>query len=63
MASDPRLSAIGEELKEKPPAILNATRRKFGAARAAKQKTAILLSKGRKAGVKLPSYPASKFSK
>jgi len=50
------LSAIGEELKSNPPAIVNATRRKFGAARAAKQKTAILLSKARKAGVKIPNY-------
>jgi len=50
------LEAIGHELKVSPPAIINSTRRKFGAARAAKQKTAILLSKARKAGVKIPNY-------
>ena len=50
------LEAIGHELKVSPPAIINSTRRKFGAARAAKQKTAILLSKARRAGVKIPNY-------
>lgn len=53
------LSAIGSELKANPPAIVNATRRKFGAARAGKQKTAILLSKARAAGVKIPQYNKS----
>jgi len=57
------MSAIGEEMKSNPPSILRATRRKFGVARAAKQKTAILLSKARAAGVKIPSYNPSKFSK
>ena len=57
------VSAIGEEMKSNPPSILRATRRKFGVARAAKQKTAILLSKARQAGVKIPSYPASKLGK
>lgn len=50
------LSAIGRELRDNPPAIVNATKRKFGAARAQKQNTAILLSKARRAGVKIPSY-------
>lgn len=63
MADDNRLEAIGHELKTKPPAVLNATRRKFGVARAEKQRKAILLSKARQAGVKVPSYNASKFSK
>ncbi len=58
-----KLEAIGHELKANPPAIVNATRRKFGAARAQKQNTAILLSKARKAGVKLPSYSAKSMSK
>ncbi len=58
-----KLEAIGHELKVNPPAIVNATRRKFGAARAQKQNTAILLSKARKAGVKLPSYSAKSMSK
>jgi len=57
------LSTIGQEMKSNPPSILRATRRKFGVARAAKQKTAILLSKARQAGVKIPSYPASKLGK
>ena len=57
------LEAIGHEMKENPPAILNATRRKFGAAKAEKQRKAILLSKGRAAGVKLPSYSPKSMSK
>ncbi len=58
-----KLEAIGHELKVNPPAIVNATRRKFGAARAQKQNTAIMLSKARRAGVKLPSYSAKSMSK
>jgi len=57
------LEAIGHELKTNPPAIVNANRRKFGAARAQKQSTAILLSKARKAGVNVPSYSAKSMSK
>ena len=38
MADSDTLEAIGHELKVKPPAILNATRRKFGVARAEKQR-------------------------
>ncbi len=57
------LSAIGSEMKSNPPSILRATRRKFGAARAESQRKAILLSKARAAGVKIPSYNANKFSK
>lgn len=60
---DSTLEAIGSEMKQNPPAILNATRRKFGVARADKQRTAILLSKARQAGVKIPSYSPSKMSK
>lgn len=60
MADDDKLSTIGREMKENPPAILRATRRKFGVARAKKQRTAILLSKARQAGVKIPSYSPSK---
>lgn len=59
---DDKLEAIGHEMKVNPPAILNATRRKFGVARAKKQRTAILLSKARKAGVSIPKYsPGSKL--
>jgi len=57
------LEAIGHEMKVSPPAILNATKRKFGAARAEKQRKAILLSKGRAAGVKIPSASPKSFSK
>ena len=63
MAGDDKLEAIGHELKENPPAILNATRRKFGAAKAEKQRKAILLSKARQAGVKIPSSSPKSFSK
>ncbi len=48
------LGRAGKELKENPPAILARTRRKFGAKRAEAQRRAILLSKARKAGAKIP---------
>jgi len=57
------LSAIGAEMKANPPAIVNATRRKFGVGRAEKQRKAILLSKARAAGVKIPSASPKSFSK
>lgn len=57
------LEAIGHELKVNPPAIVNSTRRKFGAARAESQRKAILLSKARAAGVKIPSASPKSFSK
>ena len=57
------MSAIASEMKSNPPAIVNATRRKFGVARAESQRKAILLSKARAAGVKLPSTSPQKFSK
>jgi len=56
------LSAVGTELKENPPAIVNSTRRKFGADRAAAQRTAILLSKARKAGANIPAYKPTSSS-
>lgn len=59
MSDSGTLDAIGKELKSNPPAIVNSTRRKFGAARADKQRVAILLSKARKAGVKIPNPSAS----
>ncbi len=57
------LESIGHELKENPPKILAHTRAKFGAADAGRQRTAILLSKARKAGLKssIPS-PKGKMS-
>lgn len=48
------LSAVGTELKENPPAIVQQTARKFGRERAAKQRTAILLSKARSRGARIP---------
>ena len=57
------LESIGHELKTNPPAILNSTRRKFGAAQANKQRVAIMLSKARRAGVKIPSMSPKSFSK
>lgn len=57
------MSAIGQEMKANPPAILNATRRKFGVDRAEKQRKAILLSKARAAGVNIPSASPKNFSK
>lgn len=51
---DDTLEAIGHEMKVRPPSVVNATRRKFGVARAEKQRKAILLSKARAAGVKIP---------
>lgn len=53
--TDSILENVGHEIKENPPAILASTRRKFGAARADAQRKAILLSKSRKMGAKLPS--------
>ena len=49
------LSGVGHELKTNPPAILAKTRRKSGVKRAAKQRTAILLSKAREAGANIPN--------
>lgn len=53
--SEQVLEAVGHELKSNPPSILEHTRRKFGAKRAKEQKTAILLSKARKAGAHIPA--------
>lgn len=52
--TDRILESTGKELKENPPAIVDATRRKFGAARARKQTVAILLNKSRRMGAKIP---------
>ncbi len=45
------LQSVGHELKRNPPKILAKTRRKKGSGAAARQRTAILLSKARKRGV------------
>jgi hypothetical protein len=52
--SSDSLKAAGQEMKENPPAILARTRSKFGAARAEKQRRAILMSKAGSSGVKTP---------
>lgn len=54
MSSRSILESVGHELKTNPPKQLAKTARKFGAADAAKQRTAILLSKARKAGASVP---------
>lgn len=48
------LGKIGTELKDNPPGILDRTRAKFGPKAADRQRVAILLSKGRKAGARIP---------
>ena len=48
------LSGIGEELHDNPPSILAKTRKKKGAKAAEKQRKAILLSKAREAGARIP---------
>lgn len=48
------LEGIGQEIKFNPPAILEKTQAKYGGAKAKKQRIAILLSKGRRAGLKTP---------
>lgn len=48
------LESVGHELKVNPPKVLASTERKFGIARAKRQKKAILLSKARKAGANIP---------
>lgn len=46
--------SVGRELRDNPPKQLAKTARKFGSERAAKQRVAILLSKSRKAGARIP---------
>ena len=48
------LQSVGKELKNNPPRILAKTAKKKGKAAANKQRVAILLSKARKAGAKIP---------
>ena len=48
------LHRVGTELKENPPSVLRKTRRKFGKARAEKQRKAILLEKSRRRGARIP---------
>lgn len=45
MTAREKLKMAGQEMKMNPPRILASTRKKFGKARAARQRTAILMSK------------------
>jgi hypothetical protein len=46
-----RIEKAGHELKEDPPAVLAKTKRKFGKARADRQRIAIMLNKARREDV------------
>ena len=48
------LESVGRELKMNPPAVVQSTRKKFGPAKALAQNRAILLSKARRAGARIP---------
>jgi len=48
------LQRMGHEMKVNPPSVLAKTQRRFGAARAERQRKAILLSKARRAGARIP---------
>lgn len=48
------LQSAGHEIKTNPPKVLAQTRRKYGPARAEAQRKAILLSKARTLGAKIP---------
>ena len=48
------VDSVGKELKADPPKQLAATAAKFGQAKANKQRVAILLSKSRGMGAKIP---------
>ena len=48
------ITSVGREIKKDEPGIIGKTRKKFGAKRALAQKRAILLSKARRRGARLP---------
>jgi hypothetical protein len=54
------IESAGREMKDNPPAILASTRRKFGSARAESQRRAILLSKARAKGARIPKPKSMK---
>ena len=54
------LHRIGAELRDNPPRILEKTKKKKGAKAAERQRRAILLSKARRAGAKIPRKRGSK---
>ena len=53
------LQRVGHEMKVNPPRILAHTASKFGAARAARQRKAILLAKARRSGARIPRRSAN----
>lgn len=53
------LQAVGEELRDNPPRQLQATLRMYGPMRARRQFRAILLSKARAMGARLPNVRKS----
>lgn len=55
------LQSVGSELKENPPKQLARTAAKYGPQRAQKQRVAILLSKARRAGAKIPSVKGQSY--
>lgn len=63
MSTKSILKDVGTELKDNPPAILSHTAEKFGPARAAKQRVAILLNKGRRMGASIPKAPQTKYKR
>lgn len=50
-----KIEEAGHEMKMSPPKILAKTRKKSGALAANKQRIAIMLSKARAAGAKIPT--------
>jgi hypothetical protein len=48
------LEGVGKELKDNPPSILEKTRRRRGVKAAERQRVAILLSKARRRGARVP---------
>ena len=54
------LHEAGSEIKRKEPRIVGHTRRKFGKETAEKQRKAILLSKARARGARIPYKPSSR---
>ena len=55
-----KIAEAGHEMKMSPPKILAKTRRKGGALAANKQRIAIMLSKARQAGAKIPRKGGTK---
>lgn len=53
-----KIEEAGREIKENPPRVLAKTRRKKGAKAAERQRRAIMLSKARRAGAKIPQKKA-----